>query len=110
MERKKMLGKLFGKKLPAERDDLGKKGICPICSDIVGSLPILVDKDYNPVEVKQEEEPLYNLCGVEVCEGCYFDLINHMGYKNIDDLMECDKKQLNKFLNLVAKQHEGHKD
>lgn len=105
-----MLGKLFNKKLPAERDDTGKMGICPICSHIVSSLPTIVDSKLNTVQVKKEEEPLYNLCGVEVCEGCYFDLINHMGYKNIDDLMECDKKQLNLFLNLVSQNHQGSKE
>lgn len=99
-----MLGKLV-KKLRAEKDDLKKKGVCPLCSDIIQSLPTIVDKDYNQVQVKQEEEPLYNLCGIEVCEGCYFDLLNHMGYKNIDDLLPCDKKQLNKFLNLISEAH-----
>ena len=49
-----------------------------------------------------EEEILINLLGIDVCEGCYHDLINHMRYKNIDDLLECDKKQLNKFLNKLA--------
>lgn len=49
-----------------------------------------------------EEEILVNLLGIDVCEGCYHDLINHMRYKNIDDLLECDKKQLTKFLNKLA--------
>ena len=34
---------------------------------------------------------------------CYFDLINHMGYKNMNDLLECDKQQLMKFLNKLVK-------
>lgn len=59
---------------------LNKKGVCNICLD-------------------NEEESMYNLFGIEVCEGCYYDLINHMSYKNIDDLLDCDKKQLMKFLN-----------
>lgn len=64
-------------------DDLHKKGKCLICND-------------------DEEENLFNLCGVEVCKGCYYDLINSMSYKNIDDLLDCDKKQLMKFLNKLS--------
>ena len=97
-----MLGKLIKKLLPDEQNDLGKTGICPICSDIINNMPTFVDKNNEIVKVKQEPENLFNLCGIEVCEGCYYDLINHMSYKNIDDLLPCDKKQLNKFLNMVA--------
>lgn len=68
-----------------EKDSLHKLGKCSICNDGV-------------------EEPLFNLFGVEVCEGCYHDLLNHMGYRNIDDLLECDKKQLMKFLNKLSEQ------
>lgn len=66
-------------------DCLHKHGQCPLCSD------------------ESDVELLYDLFGVEVCEGCYYDLINHMGYKNLDDLLEDDKKQLMKFLNELAK-------
>jgi len=97
-----MFEKLFNKKLPAERDDTGKMGICPICSDIINNMPTFIDKNNEIVKIKQEPERMFNLCGIEVCEGCYHDLINHMSYKNIDDLLPCDKKQLNKFLNMVA--------
>lgn len=77
MWRNKMFKKLFSKnKQP-------KMGHCNICNN-------------------DEEEILINLLGIDVCEGCYHDLINHMRYKNIDDLLECDKKQLNKFLNKLA--------
>lgn len=65
-----------------------EKGICPICKEIDSEIV---------------EEPLVNLLGIKVCEGCYHDLINEMGYKNLNDLLECDKKQLNLFLNLLAK-------
>lgn len=66
-----------------EKDFLNKTGKCSICNDGV-------------------DEPLYNLFGVEVCEGCYFDILNHMGYRNMDDLLKCDKKQLMLFLNKLA--------
>lgn len=75
--------KLFRKKTVTETDDLHKKGQCFLCP---------TDSDEN----------MFNLFGVEVCEGCYHDLINHMRYKSIDDLLDCDKKQLNKFLNKLA--------
>jgi hypothetical protein len=70
-------------------DNLHKKGHCPLCS-------------HSPELEETELEDLYNLFGVEVCEGCYHELINHMGYKNLDDLIECDKKQLTKFLNMLS--------
>lgn len=70
-------------KIIKKNGSLNKKGYCQICND-------------------NEEEPMYNLFGVEVCEGCYYDLINHMGYKNLDDLLDCDKKQLSKFLNILV--------
>ena len=55
-----------------------------------------------------EEEILVNLFGVEVCEGCYHDLINHMGYKNINDLLDCDKVHLMRFLNKLAELKNNH--
>ena len=66
-----------------EKDNLNKKGKCFLC-------------------LNEEDENLFNLFGVEVCEGCYHDLLNHMGYKNFNDLMDCDKKQLMKFLNKLS--------
>lgn len=101
-----MLGKFFKHKTAIEKADLHKKGICPICSDIVKSLPPIIDGNYDLIKFEQEEEPMFDLCGVEVCEGCFHDILNHMRYKNIDTLMDCDKKQLNKFLNMVAKKFE----
>lgn len=65
------------------KDDLNKIGQCFLC----------------PTD---DKEPLFNLFGVEVCEGCYHDLINHMGYKNMNDLTESDKQQLMKFLNKLV--------
>lgn len=84
-----------------EKDDLNKMGECFICKalkeqprdEFGATIPTIIEK-----------EPLFNLFGVEVCEGCYHDLINHMGYKNIDDLLDCDKKQLMMFLNELIKQ------
>ena len=73
-----MIKKLFSK------NNKPKMGHCDICND-------------------DEEEVLVNLLGIDVCEGCYFDLINHMGYKNMNDLLECDKQQLMKFLNKLVK-------
>lgn len=70
-------------------DDLHKKGICPLCNHL-------------PEIGETELENMFNLFGVEVCEGCYYELINHMGYKNIDDLTSYDKKQLNRFLNKLS--------
>lgn len=75
-------------------DNLHKKGKCPLCS-------------HSPELEETELEDLYNLFGVEVCEGCYHELINHMGYKNLDDLIECDKKQLTKFLNMLSEIKRG---
>lgn len=75
-------------------DNLHKKGKCPLCS-------------HSPELGEQELENLYNLFGIEVCEGCYHELINHMGYKNLDDLIEYDKKQLTKFLNMLSEIKRG---
>ena len=83
-QEKQLMFNFFRNKTNAEKDDLNKKGKCFLCPN------------------ETEDEELYNLFGVEVCEGCYHELINYMGYKNIDDLLECDKKQLNKFLNKLA--------
>ena len=47
----KMIKKLFSK------NNKPKMGYCDICND-------------------DEEEVLVNLLGIDVCEGCYFDLIN----------------------------------
>ena len=66
-----------------ECDSLNKSGKCSICNDGV-------------------DEPLYNLFGVEVCEGCYYDLLNLMSYRNVDDMLDCDKKQLMRFLNKLS--------
>ena len=66
-------------------DNLHKNGKCPLCS-------------HSP-ELEETE--------LEVCEGCYHELINHMGYKNLDDLIECDKKQLTKFLNMLSEIKRG---
>ena len=71
------------KKSSINSDDLHKKGKCQICND-------------------SEDENIFNLFGVEVCEGCYYDILNSMSYKNIDDLLDCDKKQLIKFLNKLS--------
>lgn len=71
------------KKIVYEKDDLNKTGKCFLCPE-------------------DDDENMFNLFGIEVCEGCYHDLLNHMGYKNIDDLLDCDKKQLMKFLNKLA--------
>lgn len=62
---------------------LNKKGFCDICKD-------------------DEEEPLVDLLGVNVCEGCYHDLKNLFGYHNINDMLECDQKLLMRFLNKLA--------
>lgn len=59
---------------------LSKKGFCPICKD-------------------SEEEELVELLGIEVCEGCYHDLINLFGYHNVKDMLECDQQMLMRFLN-----------
>lgn len=64
--------------------DKPETGLCKVCLDT-------------------EEEPLVELFGVKVCEGCYHDLLNHMGYRSYDDLFDCDKQQLQRFLNLLAK-------
>lgn len=71
------------KKTTCEKDNLNKKDKCFLCTN-------------------DEEENMFNLFGIEVCEGCYHDLINHMGYKNFNDLMDCDKQQLMKFLNKLS--------
>lgn len=61
-----------------------EKGICKFCNST-------------------EEEILLDLFGVKVCEGCYHDILNHMKYKNFNDLLDCDKQQLMLFLNELAK-------
>ena len=81
---------IFKKKTNTEKDNLNKKGKCFLCPN------------------ETEDEPLYNLFGVEVCEGCYHDLINHMGYKNINDLLDCDKVQLMRFLNKLDELKNNH--
>lgn len=89
------------KKHSCEKDNLGKKGRCFICevqkrtsnSDEFGACSSSLDI---------EKENMFNLFGVEVCEGCYHDILNHMSYRNIDDLLDCDKKQLMLFLNKLA--------
>lgn len=83
-QEKQLMFNFFRKKTVSETDNLHKKGKCFLCPN------------------ETEDEDLYNLFGVEVCEGCYYELINHMGYKNLDDLLETDKKQLNKFLNKLS--------
>lgn len=84
-EEKKSMFNFFKKNKQSkyEKDNLNKKGKCFLC-------------------LNEEDENLFNLFGVEVCEGCYHDLLNHMGYKNFNDLMDCDKKQLMKFLNKLS--------
>lgn len=71
------------KQTTSEQDNLNKTGKCFLCPN-------------------DEDESMFNLFGIEVCEGCYHDLINHMGYKNLNDLLECDKKQLMLFLNKLS--------
>lgn len=83
-----------------EKDNLNKMGECFICK-VLEEQPSDEFTTFIPSIV---EEPLFDLFGVKVCEGCYHDLINHMGYKNIDDLLDCDKKQLMMFLNELIKQ------
>lgn len=65
-----------------------EKGICKFCNST-------------------EEEYLIDLFGVKVCEGCYHDILNHMKYKNFNDLLDCDKQQLMLFLNELAKHKKG---
>lgn len=64
-------------------------GICQICKELSDNENL-------------EDEQLVDLFGVEVCEGCYYDILNHMQYKKFDDLLDCDKKQLMLFLNKLA--------
>nr|DAJ42539.1 MAG TPA: DNA repair protein RAD14/DNA Complex excision repair DNA damage [Caudoviricetes sp.] len=78
-----MMFDILRKKTSCEKDDCKTMGKCFICEN-------------------DEDESLFNLFGVKVCEGCYHDIINHMSYRNIDDLMDCDKKQLMKFLNKLV--------
>lgn len=88
---------------------LNKNGICPICLEL-SKKQELIDGQTITTTIK-ENEYLMNLFGVEVCEGCYHDLINHMKYKNLNDLLDCDKKQLMLFLNKLAelKNNKGEK-
>lgn len=88
-EKKSMFNKFLNlfTKTVYEKDNLNKKGRCFLCPN-------------------EDDEPLFDLFGIEVCEGCYHDLLNHMSYKNFNDLMDCDKQQLMKFLNkLVSKKN-----
>lgn len=91
----------FKKKTYIDKANLHKKGNCPLC----GKLSIDMSKQL-PVDVifklKANEENLYKLMDIEICESCFHELINLMEYKDIDDMIDFDKKQLMMFLNMVA--------
>lgn len=78
------------------KDNLNKKGQCPLCS-------------HEPELGENVLEEMYDLFGIEICEGCYHELINHMGYRNLDDLTNYDKKQLTRFLNMLSAIKRGEK-
>jgi len=92
----------FKKKTYVEKADTGKKGICKLCEQLSKEMSRKLPDDL-VFNLKEDTEDMFNLLGIDVCEGCFHELINLMSYKDYNKMIEFDKKQLQLFLNMVVK-------